>query len=76
MKLTEKQKQTIHKIYTTLKKAGFDDISIAGMLGNALSESSFNPDSISKSNYHGLWQNSNDLHNAVIGTYGNHNIDT
>lgn len=76
MKFTEKQKQTIRKIYTTLKKAGFDDISIAGMLGNALSESSFDPDSISKSNYHGLWQNSSDIHNAVVGTYGNHNIDT
>ena len=75
-KFTKRQKQTIHKVYTTLKKAGFDDISIAGILGNALSESSFDPDSVSKSNYHGLWQNSNDLHNAVINTYGNHNIDT
>lgn len=75
-KFTKQQKQTIHKIYTTLKKAGFDDISIAGMLGNALSESSFNPDSVSKSNYHGLWQNSSDIHNAIVDTYGNHNIDT
>ena len=46
------------------------------MLGNAMSESSFDPDSVSKSNYHGLWQNSSNIHDSVVGTYGNHNIDT
>lgn len=75
-KFTKQQKQTINKIYTTLKKAGFDDISIAGMLGNALSESSFDPDSVSKSDYHGLWQNSRDIYDRVVDLYGNHNIDT
>lgn len=75
-KYTTQQKETISKVYNYFKKLGYDDVSIAGMLGNALSESSLNPDSISKSNYRGLWQNSADMHSAIVGTYGNHNLNT
>jgi hypothetical protein len=46
------------------------------MLGNALSESSFDPDSVSKNDYRGLWQNSRDIYDRVVDLYGNHDIDT
>jgi len=38
-KYSDKQKKTIDKVYRTLKKAGYDDHAIAGILGNAHTES-------------------------------------
>lgn len=63
-------------IYDKLRNLGFDHNSALGILGNAMQESSMNPDSVSKSkNYHGLLQNSTAIRNAVHDMYGGYGID-
>lgn len=54
IKLSKKQHNVVRRMYNILKNDGYDDNSIAGILGNAMQESSFDPDSISKKDYHGL----------------------
>lgn len=74
---TKSQKKTIDKIYRTLSQAGYDDFAIAGILGNALTESGFDPDSISKNkSYHGLWQNGSNIRKAIEQQYGDHSLDS
>lgn len=69
------RKDIINYIYNRLEKAGFDQYSIAGVLGNAFQESSLNPDSISDNKkYHGLFQNSTDRMNRVKQLYGDHSL--
>ena len=75
MKYSDKQKKTIDYIYKSLKASGYDDVSIAGILGNALTESSLNPDSISSSKtYHGLFQNDKNIRQAVVDKYGDYSL--
>ena len=76
LRFSKNQQNTIRRMYNLLKEDGYDDFSIAGILGNAMQESSFNPDSISKSDYHGLLQNSRAIRNAVVATYGDHSFDS
>lgn len=74
---TKSQKKTIDKIYRTLSQAGYDDFAIAGILGNALTESGFDPDIISKNkSYHGLWQNGSNIRKAIEQQYGDHSLDS
>lgn len=54
LRFSKNQQNTIRRMYNILKKDGYDDFSIAGIFGNAMQESSFDPDSISKKDYHGL----------------------
>jgi glycosylphosphatidylinositol transamidase (GPIT) subunit GPI8 len=74
--LTKKQKANLLGIYNFFKQLGYDDNSIYVMAANALTESSLNEDSVSASGYTGLFQNSKDLHGAIVGQYGNHNMNT
>ena len=76
LRFSKNQQNTIRRMYNLLKEDGYDDFSIAGIFGNAMQESSFNPDSISKSDYHGLLQNSRAIRNAVVATYGDHSFDS
>lgn len=76
IKLSKKQHNVVRRMYNILKNDGYDDNSIAGILGNAMQESSFDPDSISKKDYHGLLQNSRQIHNSVVATYGDHSFDS
>lgn len=72
---SKNQEKVIHKVYTTLKKAGYDDYAIAGILGNAHTESQFDPDSVGRSHY-GLFQNDANVRNAIIQKYGDYSIDS
>ena len=74
-KYSDKQKKTIDRVYRTLKKAGYDDHAIAGILGNAHTESQFDPDSIGKSHY-GLFQNDGNIRSAIISKYGDYSLDS
>ena len=49
MKYSKEQRKTIDYMYKSLKALGYDDVSISGIIGNAITESSLNPDSISES---------------------------
>lgn len=62
-------------IYNRLLDLGFDRNSALGILGNAMQESSMNPDSIAPGkNYHGLLQNSTAIRDAVVSLYGDHSL--
>lgn len=55
-KFTKKQQQYIDYVYKTLSSLGYDRYSISGILGNALTESGLDADSVSKSKtYSGGW---------------------
>lgn len=71
----EKQKAVFDRVYRTLKKAGYDDISISGILGNARTESGYDPDSIGPSHY-GLFQNSGNIRKAIVDRYGDYSLDS
>ena len=74
-KFTKQQEQTLSSIYNTFKTLGYDDNSIFGILGNALTESSLNGDSISQSKlYHGLLQNSVPIKKAIVNKYGDYSL--
>ena len=53
---SKSQVAVIQQVYDTLSKAGFDNVSIAGILGNALQESTLNWNSVN-GQYKGLFQN-------------------
>lgn len=73
MKFTKEQQKIIDYMYKSLKASGYDDVSISGIIGNALTESSLNPDSVSESKtYHGLFQNDKNIRQAVINKYGDY----
>lgn len=62
-------------MYKSLKALGYDDVSISGIIGNAITESSLNPDSISGSKtYHGLFQNDKNIRKAVEDMYGDYSL--
>lgn len=70
--LNKKQKGWLNQQIDFFRKNGFDDTSIAGILGNSFVESSFNPDAYSDTKaYHGWYQMSKDMEKAVRKTYGN-----
>ena len=72
-------KETKHRIdllYKRLRQKGFDDISAAGIIGNAIQESSLNPDSVNSDGYSGLWQNSKAIRRAIEEQYGDYSYDS
>lgn len=74
-KFTRQQEETLSSIYNTFKALGYDDNSIFGILGNALTESSLDPDSVSDSkSYHGLLQNSTAIKKAILNKYGDYSL--
>ena len=74
-KYTKDQEKVIDQAYTYFKNLGYDDISIAGILGNALTESSLNPDSVSNSKtYHGIFQNNKNIRDAIVNQYGDYSL--
>ena len=74
-KFSKQQEETLSSIYNTFKALGYDDNSIYGILGNALTESSLNGDSVSDSKlYHGLLQNSVPIKKAIINKYGDYSL--
>ncbi len=75
-KLTPSQKKTIAQMYKRLRAAGFDDNSIAGIIGNSIQESGINPN-LSSTNkmYHGLFQNSSKLRDKIAALYGDHSMN-
>ena len=48
-KFTEQQKRDMISLYSTFRALGYDDASIYGIMGNALSETGFDPNLSSKS---------------------------
>lgn len=72
--LNKQQKEAVDYIYKTLKQAGWDDMSIAGALGNGKLESDFIHNVTSKAGYNGIWQNSKGVYNSVVGLYGDHSL--
>lgn len=76
-KPNKSQKNTIHKVYKYLKSQGFDDNSIAGILGNAIQESAINPNlSSAKNTFHGMLMNSSALRDNIASLYGDHSLDS
>lgn len=71
---SRQQEATIDYTYNVLRDAGFDDMSISGILGNAMQESSLNPDAINKSGYSGLLQNSKAIRDSIVDVYGDHSL--
>ena len=69
-------KKRIDVLYKRLRQKGFDDISASGIIGNAIQESSLNPDSVNKYGYSGLWQNSKDIRRAIEEQYGDYSYDS
>jgi len=63
-------------MYKRLRAAGFDDNSIAGIIGNSIQESGINPN-LSSTNkmYHGLFQNSSKLRDKIAALYGDHSMN-
>ena len=74
-KFTKKQQQYIDYVYKTLSSLGYDRNSIAGILGNALTESGLDADSISESkSYHGGWQNHKTIRQAIEDQYKDYSL--
>lgn len=74
-KFTKKQQQYIDYVYKTLSSLGYDRNSIAGILGNALTESGLNADSVSESkSYHGGWQNHKTIRQAIEDQYKDYSL--
>ena len=71
--LNNSQSQSVRYIVNELKKAGFDQYSIAGILGNAMQESSITP-GLAGNNYSGTWQNHRTLANQIRQLYGGHDL--
>ena len=76
MNLNDRQKAMVDHIYNILTDAGLDHYAIAGILGNAMQESSLNPDSVNPSGYRGLFQNSKDIQRAMGAVYGDHSVNS
>lgn len=74
-KFTKKQQQYIDYVYKTLSSLGYDRYSISGILGNALTESGLDADSVSKSKtYSGGWQNHKTVRQAIEDQYGDYSL--
>lgn len=74
--LTQAQKNKIDQLYQILQANGFDPISASGIIGNAMQESSLNPDTVSRSGYSGLFQNNKQLQQAIVEQYGDHSLES
>lgn len=69
--LNAKQKSALDQQIQFFRDNGFDDISIAGIIGNSVQESSLNPNAVSDTGaYHGYYQMSKDMKAAVKKAYG------
>lgn len=69
--------KTTKTIVTTLRNAGWSDIDIAGVLGNAYVESRLDPYAEQDSRaHHGLWQNSTQIRDAIKRIYGDHSLNS
>lgn len=76
MKLNSKQQAMVKYIYNVLTDAGLDHYAIAGILGNAMQESSLDPDSVNAYGYRGLFQNSKAIQKAMGSIYGDHSVNS
>lgn len=73
---SKETKRRIDLLYKRLRQKGFDDISAAGIIGNAIQESSLDPDSVNQLGYSGLWQNSKAIRKAIEEQYGDYSYDS
>ena len=68
---------TTRTIVSTLRKAGWGDVDIAGILGNAYVESRLNPAIEQDSGaHHGLLQNSTQIRDGIARLYGDHSLNS
>ena len=63
-------KKKIDYYYNKLLVNGFDPVSAAGILGNMMQESSFDPNVVNHLGFHGLLQNSKAIQKAIKDQYG------
>lgn len=69
--------ETTKTIVSTLRNAGWSDIDIAGVLGNAYVESRLDPFIEQASGaHHGLWQNSTQIRDAIKRLYGDYSLNS
>lgn len=73
---SESTKKSISNLHKILKAKGFDDISAAGIIGNAIQESSLNPDSVNSLGYSGIFQNSKQIRKAIEEQYGDYSLES